>query len=424
MDVLWTVVFGLLFFALLMVSVALHELGHLLPAKLFGVRVPQYFVGFGKTLWSTRRNGTEYGVKIFPLGGFVRLLGMYPPAKPDAKQTRWRRFADDVRSVEWDDIRPTDDGRLFFQKKAYQKLIIMSGGIVMNLLIAFGLFWAVTGLYGTWRSTPLVHSIQQCLTVEQRECTPQDPLTPAAKAGLRPGDRIVAFNGTPIADYDELTELIRANLDREATLVVERAGQQTTLPTVHTLIRTESSTGLLGRSTQVGSLGVFPTTELVRGGPGDVLASMADMTRQSLVAIAQFPVKVWDVVVDMVAGAPRSAESPISIVGASVVAGQVSVQEQVPVEARVAMFGSLLASVNLFLALFNLVPLPPLDGGHIVGALWEGLRRAFARSTGRPDPGPVDTATMVPVAYAVGGFILLCGVVLIVADIVSPVKIF
>ena len=123
-------------------------------------------------------------------------------------------------------------------------------------------------------------------------------------------------------------------------------------------------------------------------------------------------------------GQPRSAEDPISIVGASVTAGQAATLTDTPLPDRIAMFASILASVNLFLALFNLVPLPPLDGGHIVGALWEGLRRSFATLTRRPDPGPVDTAKMVPIAYAVGGFLLLCGVVLIVADIVSPVKFF
>lgn len=427
METLWTVLFGLLFFALLMASVALHEIGHLLPAKLFGVRVPQYFVGFGRTLWSTRRGDTEYGVKLFPLGGFVRLLGMYPPTRPDAKQTRWQRIADDARSVEWDDIVPADDGALFYQKKTHQKLIIMAGGIVMNLLIAFGLFWAVAGLYGTWQDSPVVHSIQACVIDEQRAdmtCTPDDPATPAAQAGLLPGDRIVAFNGTAITDYPQLTALIRANLDREATLIVERDGQQVTLPTVHTRVRALADPDAPSGTTQIGSLGVIPAAELVRGGPGEVLASMADLTVQSVAAIAQFPVKVWNVVADMVAGQPRSLESPISIVGASVVAGQASTLGEIPAAARAAMFASLLASVNLFLAVFNLVPLPPLDGGHIAGALWEWLRRTAARLTGRPDPGPVDTAKMVPVAYAVGGFILLCGVVLIVADIVSPVKIF
>ncbi|MFT3877654.1 MAG: M50 family metallopeptidase [Propioniciclava sp.] len=424
MELLWTAVFGVLFFALLMVSVALHELGHLLPAKLFGVRVPQYFVGFGKTLWSVRRGDTVYGIKAFPLGGFVQLLGMYPPPNPRAKPTWLRRVADDARRLEWGGIEASDDGALFYQKKTYQKLIIMAGGITMNLLIAFGLFWAVTGLYGTPTTTPLVHSIQQCVTAEQRDCTAADPLTPAAQAGLQSGDRIVAFNGTPIADYPQLTELIRANLDAEATLVVERAGQQVTLPTVHTRLSTVADPADASKTTQVGSLGVYPSSELIRGGPGEVLVSMADLTRQSVVAIVQFPVKVWNVVADMIAGQPRSLDSPVSIVGASVVAGQASAQEDFPVAARAAMFASLLASVNLFLALFNLVPLPPLDGGHIAGALWEWLRRTFARLGGRPDPGHVDTAKMVPVSYLVGGFILLCGVVLIVADIVSPVKIF
>ena len=123
----------------LAVSIALHELGHLIPAKRFGVRVGQYMIGFGRTLWSTVRGETEYGVKLFPLGGFVQLLGMYPPQNPAAKQTWLQRFADDARSYEWDDITPADDGKLFYQQAVWKKLIIMAGGIAMNLLIAFGL---------------------------------------------------------------------------------------------------------------------------------------------------------------------------------------------------------------------------------------------------------------------------------------------
>ncbi len=428
MELFWTIVFGLLFFGLLMASVALHEVGHLLPAKLFGVRVPQYFVGFGRTLWSTRRGETEYGVKLFPLGGFVRLLGMYPPTRPGAKQTRWQRFADDARSYEWDDITPADveSGRLFYQKKTYQKLIIMAGGITVNLILAFLLFWGVTGLHGTWREQPVVHGISACIITEQREdmtCRPSDPPTPAASAGLEPGDRILSFNGTPIAEYDELTALIRANLDGPATLVVERAGQQVTLPTVNTRVTQVRDTLDPSRLLDAGWLGVVPVMEKEYGGPVEVLRDMGEMTAQSLVALAQFPVKVFNVVADLVTGQPRDVYSPISIFGASSLAGQAAVQEA-PIADRAAMFASLLGSINLFLALFNLIPLPPLDGGHILGALVEWVRRTFARPTGRPDPGPVDTAKMVPVAYAVGGFLLLCGIVLIVADIVSPVKIF
>ncbi len=423
MELVWTIVFGLLFFALLMASVALHEVGHLLPAKLFGVRVPQYFVGFGKTLWSTRRGETEYGIKLFPLGGFVRLLGMYPPTKPGAKQTWLQRFADDARSYEWDDIRPTDDGRLFYQKKTYQKLIIMAGGITVNLILAFLLFWAVLGGVGIMQAQPVVGGVQPCVVTEQRACTASDPLTPAAQAGLEKGDRIVAFNGTPIARYPDLTRLIRANQDGPATFVVERAGQRVTLPTVNTIVSGVRDDLDPSRMVPAGWMGLYPTFERVHLGPVGVLEYMGQMTAQSVVALAQFPVKVWNVAVDMVTGQPRDIYGPISIVGASAIAGEAAVQDA-PVLEKAAMFASLLGSINLFLALFNLVPLPPLDGGHIVGALWEWLRRTAARLTGRPDPGPVDTAKMVPVAYAVGGFLLLCGIVLIVADIVTPVKIF
>lgn len=425
MELFWTIVFGLLFFALLMASVALHEIGHMLPAKLFGVRVPKYFIGFGRTLWSTRRGETEYGVKLFPLGGFVQLLGMYPPQDPTAKQTRLQRFADDARSFEWDDITPADDGKLFYQQAVWKKLIIMAGGIAMNLLIAFVLLWGVYGLHGIYRDVPVVRSVQPCYLTQQRAdptCTPQDPPTPAVAAGLRTGDRILSFNGTAITDWPQLGSLILANGDGAAALVVQRDGAAVTLPPVHTIkVAAPNPSGEGSIST--GYLGLVPDRQLVRGGPVEVVRDMGDLTRQSLIALAQFPVKVWNVVTDVATGQPRSAEDPISIVGASVTAGQAATLDE-PVPNRVAMFASILASVNLFLALFNLVPLPPLDGGHIVGALWEGLRRAFAKLTGRPDPGPVDTAKMVPVSYVVGGFLLLCGIVLILADIISPVKIF
>lgn len=426
MDVVWTILFGLLFFALLMVSVALHEIGHLAPAKLFGVRVPKYFVGFGRTLWSTRRGDTEYGVKLWPLGGFVQLLGMYPPENPRARPTRWARLADDVRAVEWEEITPADDGRLFYQQKVWKKVVIMLGGITMNLLLAFLLLWGVVGLHGTYRAQPVVASVQPCIVATPRadlSCQPTDPPTPASRAGLQAGDRIVSFNGVPVADQPRLSELIRANMDRPATLVVDRGGVLTTLPTVDTLV-----TGLPdrldpSRTVPAGWLGFSAEVSLVRGGPAMVVGDMVDMTRASLVALAQFPVKVWNVAADMVSGKPRDVYGPISIVGASTIAGEVATS-QGSVGDKAATFASLLASVNLFLALFNLVPLPPLDGGHVVGALWEALKRAAARLAGRPDPGPVDTARMVPIAYAVGGFLLLCGVVLVVADIVSPVKIF
>lgn len=421
-----TVLFGVLFFGAVMACVALHEVGHLLPAKAFGVRVPQYFVGFGKTLWSMRRGGTEYGLKLFPLGGFVQLLGMYPPARPGSRDSRLQRFADEVREVEWEEITPADHGRLFYEKPVWQKVVMMAGGITMNLIIAFVLFWGVAGLHGNYRTQTTVAGIVECIPVTPRadgSCLPTDPRTPAAEAGLRAGDRVVEFNGVPIADYAQLSELIRASLGGEVRLVVERDGVRTPLAPTHTLVTGVADTLDPSRTIQAGWLGVRPVIALTKSGPGQVLADMRDMTVQSVVALARLPVTTWNVAAALVTGAPRDVNGPISVVGASAVAGEIAATEMT-VPDKAAMFVSLLAGVNLFLAIFNLVPLPPLDGGHIVGALYEGVRRFAARVRGEPDPGPVDTAKMLPVAYVVGGLLLVIGVVLIVADVVSPVKIF
>jgi len=428
-DTLVVIGFAIAFFALIMVSVALHELGHMVPAKLFGVRVPQYFVGFGPTIASWVRGETEYGIKGFPLGGYVRLLGMYPP-RQDGKyrRTRLAEFADTARQSEWIEITEDDvaNRRLFYQKKTWQKLVVMAGGPAMNVLIAFCLLLGVTAGYGVYRAQTTVAYVQQCVITDasRTDCTASDPPTPAAQAGLKAGDRVVSFNGTPVDTYAELSGLIRANLAGEATLVVERDGRELTLPTVHTVVNQVASTLDPSATVSAGWLGISPQQVLTKGGPADVLSDMWTMSVQSLVALSQFPVKVWNVVVGMVTGQARDLNSPISIVGASQVAGEIVANGELPVAQKVATFASLLASVNLFLALFNFIPLPPLDGGHIAGALWEWLRRRAAKLFRRPDPGFFDTARLLPVAYGVGAFLLLSGVMLILADIVSPVKLF
>jgi membrane-associated protease RseP (regulator of RpoE activity) len=429
METLTVIGFAIAFFALIMASVALHEIGHMVPAKRFGVRVPKYFVGFGPTLWSKKVGETEYGVKWFPLGGFVQLLGMYPP-RPDGtyRRTRLADFADTARNAEWEDITPTDveQERLFYQKKTWQKLVVMAGGPVMNLLIAFVLLLGVTATYGVARPQTTVAYVQACVLTDptRTECAASDPVSPAAAAGLKAGDRVVSFNGVAITSYAQLSALIRANLGGEARIVVERGGAQVELTPVNTIVTSVADNLDPSNRLQAGWLGVSPERELVRGGPVEVLGDMWTMTQQSVVALVQFPMKVWHVVYGMVTGQPRSVYDPISIVGASTVAGQVVASGEVTLPEKVATFTTLLASVNLFLALFNFVPLPPLDGGHIAGALYEWARRKFAKLFGRRDPGFFDTAKLLPVAYAVGALLLLSGVALILADIISPVQLF
>lgn len=417
---------ALLFFFLILLSVALHEVGHLVPAKLFGVKVTQYMVGFGRTVWSTTRGGTEYGVKAVPLGGFVRLIGMYAPGR--AGRTGWlSRMADDARAAEAGDIKPSDDGKLFYQKKPWQKLIIMMGGPAMNLFLAFLIFTSINMFYGQYRTQLVVAAVNDCIIAQarpDRTCRSDDPPTPASRAGLQPGDVILSFNGSRITSWNQFSELIRANRDGEATIVVSRNGEQVTLPTVQTVISQVRDTLDPSRTVDAGFLGAQPKVELVTGGPITTAQDMWQMTKQSVVALGSFPVKVWNLSVDLVSGKPRDINGPISIVGASRAAGELAVAPEVPIGDRVATWFSLLGSVNLFVALLNLVPLVPLDGGHMAGAVYEWIKRRLFKLLGKPDPGPVDTARMLPVVYVVGGFLLLAGAVLIVADILSPVKIF
>ena len=428
MNTLVLIGLALLFFALIMVSIALHEIGHLVPAKIFGVKVTQYFVGFGRTIWSRKRGETEYGFKLFPLGGYVRLVGMYPPEKQSDKPKSWlTRLADRARSYEYEEITPADDGRLFHQKPVWQKVIVMLGGPAMNLLLAFLIFLGINLFHGTWQLTLNVTVVNDCVIPAGRTpatCQDGDPQTPAKRAGVMVGDKVVAFNGHRVSTWDELTDLIRANRDGAATLTVERDGRTMELPTVNTIIQSVPDRLDPTSRVEAGFLGVSPSRELVRGGVIETAGQMWNITRMSLVALASFPVRVWNVGVGLATGAERDINSPISVVGASRVAGEIAVADSVPIQDRVASWLSLLGSVNLFVALLNLVPLLPLDGGHIAGALYEALRRGLARLRGKSDPGPVDTAKMLPVAYLVGGFLLIGGVVLILADIISPIKLF
>ena len=428
MNTLVLIGLALLFFALIMVSIALHEIGHLVPAKIFGVKVTQYFVGFGRTIWSRKRGETEYGFKLFLLGGYVRLVGMYPPEKQSDKPKGWlTRLADRARSYEYEEITPADDGRLFHQKPVWQKVIVMLGGPAMNLLLAFLIFLGINLFHGTWQLTLNVTVVNDCVIPAGRTpatCQDGDPQTPAKQAGVMVGDKVVAFNGHRVSTWDELTDLIRANRDGAATLTVERDGRTMELPTVNTIIQSVPDRLDPTSRVEAGFLGVSPSRELVRGGVIETAGQMWNITRMSLVALASFPVRVWNVGVGLATGAERDINSPISVVGASRVAGEIAVADSMPIQDRVASWLSLLGSVNLFVALLNLVPLLPLDGGHIAGALYEALRRGLARLRGKSDPGPVDTAKMLPVAYLVGGFLLIGGVVLILADIISPIKLF
>ena len=422
---------GVVLFILgVVVSIALHEVGHMYPAKKFGIKVTQYFVGFGNTLWSTRRGETEYGIKAIPLGGYVKLVGMLPPAKTDdpheVRATNTGLFTQlvaDARHAEYEHVTDADQDRLFYRKPWWQKLIVMSGGPMVNVVIAVVLFAVVIMGFGVQEATTKVSAVSDCAISDAeagRACTDADPITPARQAGLQPGDEFVSFNGTQITSWDQLTKLIRGNGDREATIVVERDGQEVQAQ-VATSVIARASLDDPERTEKVGFLGVEPVREYVRQGPGTVVDVMGDYTSATIGVIVHLPQRMVDVT-KAAFGAERQADGPISVVGASRVAGELVTIDEPTWAERASRLLALLASLNLFLALFNFIPLLPLDGGHIAGALWEAARRGWARLRGSPDPGYVDVARMLPVAYGVGALLLVMGVILIYADIVNPVR--
>ncbi|HSN42863.1 MAG TPA: site-2 protease family protein [Propionibacteriaceae bacterium] len=418
------------FFALIMASIALHEVGHLLPGKLFDVKITQYYVGFGRTLWKVKRGETEYGIKMLPLGGYVRLIGMYPPSSPgDGLEHAGpvARIADSARGAEHATVTGADKGRLFYEKKTWQKIIIMAGGPAMNLMLAFGIFLGVNLIHGQYVPDLVVSAVSDCAVPAARAsdtCKAGDPASPAKAAGLQVGDRIVSFNGVALDAWDDLTTMIRANGDGPALIVVKRDGREVALTPTSTIVTGVVDQRDPSKVVSAGFLGVSPTYDLQRVGALVTAQDMWTMTKQTMTALLTFPVKVWNVASDLVMGRERDPNGPMSIVGASVVAGEIAGTDQLGVANKIASWFLMLGSVNLFVGVFNLVPLLPLDGGHIAGALYEGARRRLALLLRRPDPGPVDTAKMVPVAYVVGGFLALSGLILVIADIISPIKLF
>jgi membrane-associated protease RseP (regulator of RpoE activity) len=439
----WLTVLGVLAFAVgLLLSIALHEIGHLVPAKLFGIKVSQYMVGFGRTVWSRRRGETEYGLKAVPLGGYVRMVGMFPP-EPGDDPRRLRRAStgpfqaliEDARRASKEEIRPGDENRVFYRKAWWKKLIVMLGGPAMNVLIAAVLAGAVLMIYGNPTEPelrPVVSEVSACVIPVadgDRPCTSADPQTPAAEAGFRPGDRLVFFDGERVTSWSVAQDLIRDHRAGAVDVVVERNGQELTLTPV--LITTERRG--LGAADEdgyreatdelvtVGFLGIAPTQEFVPEDMGGAVTWLGDFTAQTATAVVSIPQKMVGVWEAAFGGEERDLTGPIGIVGAGRIGGEIATAE-VDVDARIATFVLLLASFNMAIALFNLIPLLPLDGGHAAGAIWEGIKLGYAKLTGGPRPKPVDVAKALPLAYGVAAVLIGMSALLLYADIVNPVR--
>ena len=386
----------LIFVVALLFSVMLHEAGHFFTAKKFGMKVTQFFVGFGQTLWSTRRGETEYGVKAIPAGGFVKIVGM----------------------TELEDVDPADEPRSFRRQPGWQRIIVLAAGSFMHFVLAFVLLFALAigiGLAGAG-GTSTIGAIDICVPSSvTAACKPSNPDSPAKKVGIRAGDKIIAVAGVPVHGWVQMGKVLRSQpAGKPVAVKVQRDGRQLTLHPSLAVVH--------GRHGSY--LGVSPVVVFQRTGPvgavtyaggkfGQILAGSAGV-------VASLPKAIPDLFAKDRANGPGGQVT--SVVGAADITGQV-VASPIGWQARVAVVLLIVASLNIFVGLFNLLPLLPLDGGHLAIVIYERCRAWLARLRGKPDPGPVDFRRFVPVSVGVFALLVGFGLLLIMADIVNPVHI-
>ncbi len=415
---------GIIVFALgIVISIALHEAGHMWSARAFGMKVTRYFIGFGPTLFAWRRKGVEYGVKAIPAGAFVKIVGMTPQD---------------------DDVEPGDEHRAMWRYPVWKRTIVLAAGSLTHFALGVVILWLAFAFVPQpqperLNSSPVTIATVSPCTEQKSEYDPAtgglkacDPATDIASAasgmGLRAGDVITAFDGQPVTGWEWLTERVRAAGGQEVTLTVQRGSQTfdatATLPVVlrpsQAVLDSDRPLSSLNDAdlVAVGVLGVSPRYPSGVYGPGQAFGltgqrtvAVFSGTFQSLGQLPEKIPKLWSALT----GEPRDPETPISVVGASRIGGELFELGEP------SSFLFLLAVLNFFVGVFNLLPLLPLDGGHIAVAWFERARSWVYARLGRPDPGRVDYLKLMPLTYVVilifGGFTLLT----VAADIVNPI---
>jgi membrane-associated protease RseP (regulator of RpoE activity) len=396
----------------LVLSVAIHEFGHFYPARKFGVRVSQFMVGFGPTIFSKQRGETEYGFKAIPLGGYVRIIGMLPP-RAELQRGPFKNLINQARATSMADLRPSDAGRAFYQLHPAKKLVVMLGGPIMNLVTAIALLFIAFVLIGTPQPTTKISTVINCLPTaisDSDNCKPGAPLSPAAKAKLQTEDQIVAIDNRQLTNWDELVEAIDESAGQQISLTILRSGIESNLLVD---VADISSSGV-----RDGYLGFTPKIELQKQSPVAIASFIGRVGSATVSLLTELPTRMSNLVATAIGAQPRDLEGPISIIGVSVISGDLATQEA-PAVWRLLDFIVLLASVNLALFFFNLLPILPLDGGHVASALYEWGRR---KAKGKQADQPVDTAKLMPLAYLFAMALLGFSLLLIYVDLIAPIR--
>lgn len=412
----------------LALSIGLHEFGHLIPAKLFGVKVPHWAIGFGPKLFSKKIGDTEYSVRAIPLGGFISMIGMYPPAnpkKPD-QQRPFGQLIAQARQAHSEHMVAGDKKRTLYSKPAWQRIIIMFGGPFVNLVLGLILITVALSGIGGWTQGTRVEAVVECqeqMVHTEDTCTADSARTPANIAGLRAGDRIISVDGKPVETAAPFLTALTSKPLVSHQVVIERAGERQTVHIFPAEAELPTADPVTGEVTSVVRpyVGVRMEFERHTLSVVDSIGFGFDSMGQTFGFIAQFPRQVYNAVSATITGEKRATDSAISVVGIGQVAGQVASSGADGMD-KIYSNLMLLGSLNLALFAFNMIPLPPLDGGHIAGGIYEYLKRGAYRLVRKKDPGPIDTALMAPIAQFMFLALLLAGVVMIVVDFINPIR--
>jgi len=392
----------------ILLSVMIHEWGHFAAARRFGCKVTEFFVGFGTRLWSFRRGETEYGIKAIPAGGYVKIIGM-TDLEPVAEQDR---------------------PRAFYNKPAWQRAVTLCAGSFMHIVIGLVLFFVAFVAFGDLipNNSSVLGGVSRCVPVSATttDCKPSDPASPASKADLQTGDRVVSVDGRAVHTWDDLTTAIRAKPDQILSLVVVRDGHQLPPIAVQTVTRQRPDPKNQNKTVTVGAIGIAPPPyDLVRYGPvqsvGKTFGQVGNLLGASVAALASLPAKIGQIFGVLFDGQPRDPNGAVGIVGISRISGDVA-QSDLSTAGKISTLLMLLAGFNIFIGVFNMLPLLPLDGGHVAVLAYERFRAWLARRKGLPEPARPDLNKLLPLAYAVMLLFVTMTVLLLAADIFKPIQ--
>jgi membrane-associated protease RseP (regulator of RpoE activity) len=393
----------------LALSIGLHEIGHLWPAKKFGVKVTKYMIGFGPTLFSRKRGDTEYGIKAIPLGGYIQMIGMIPPASA-VKNAGFRNRGNE------EELSAADVDRTFYRLKPWKKLIIMFGGPFANLLIALVLTFVLFCGFGSYGRTTTINQIVPCIpTTSNPSCDKLGDPSPSSIAGLKAGDQIIEIDGTEVTLWSDVEPVLQRTVGKATSIKVLRAGVEQTFSITPVTLKLEG--------TSKPYLGVYLNAERTRQTPVAAVTQLGSMLQSTAELIVQLPMLAVSAFGELNPATPRNQNGAISIIGLGQFSGEIAASSDISFEDKLASQLSLLMSLNVALFVFNMIPLVPLDGGHIAAGIYEWIKRGIWRSRGKDLEEPVDTSKMMPIAYFVAGLLLLLSVILIVRDILNPLHI-